>query len=256
MPGKPEHRILVIDDEQVVLDASARLLFAEGFDVVTALDAESGLDLAKTAAPDLALVDLKLPRLSGLDFMDAVLEHDPSLHVILATGVSTADQAVAALNHGAFDFLPKPFTYEELMSPVLRAYRHQELLEQGAALRLPPADPSLLFLGLQAWAHPQEHSLIRLGASDLFQRTAGSVLEIVLPRVNAEIRQGAPLARVRTADGRWHVVLAAAGGRVVEANAQLADAPQLLNNDPFGEGWIAELQCPEFHRELPNLRSQ
>lgn len=250
-----EHLILVIDDEQVVLDAAARLLSAEGFEVVTALDAEKGLELAESAAPDLAVVDLKLPGMSGLEFMDASLARDPDLHIILTTGVSSADQAVAALNHGAFDFLPKPFTYEELMSPVLRAYRHKEMREDGVTAAPAASGSELLFLGLQAWAHPLREHVLRLGVTDLFQRTTGEVVEIVLPKVNTEIRQGAPLARIRSRDGHWHVSLAAAGGRVMEANAELVDTPKLLNTDPLSDGWIAGIQSTEFHRDLPNLRA-
>jgi CheY-like chemotaxis protein len=236
-----------------VLDAAARLLRAEGFEVTAAEDAERGVEMLGRVQPDLAVVDLKLPGMSGLEFMEAARAERPRLQVILTTGVSTAEQAVAALNRGAFDFLPKPFTYEELLSPVLRACRHLEITKQGGAPKEAPQHTGVLFLGLQAWARPEGDHSVRLGVTDLFQRTAGSVLEVVPPKIHAEIRQGAPLARVRTEEGRWHVALAAVGGRVVSENADLVSTPQLLNDDPLGSGWVALVQAPDLYRDLPNL---
>jgi DNA-binding response OmpR family regulator len=249
-PLDAPYRILVIDDEQVVLDASSRLLSAEGLEVVTALDAETGIELLETSPPDVAVVDLKLPGLSGIEFMEAAHERYPQLRIILTTGVASADQAVAALNHGAFDFLPKPFTYEELMSPVLRACRDASLPASGDS---DAGVSERLYLGLQAWALPLADTSIRLGATDRFQQTTGKILEINHPRINEELRQGGPLARVRTADARWHVVLAAAGGRVTEINQSLSARPGLLNDDPEGAAWIAVIQTTELHRDLPNL---
>jgi glycine cleavage system H lipoate-binding protein len=189
--------------------------------------------------------------MSGLDFLDRTTSSGERLRVILTTGISSADQAVAALSRGAFDFLPKPFTYEELMSPIARACRDIEFTERGAG-REAPDDPELLFLGRQAWARPEGGS-IRLGASHSFQRNAGKIMEVIPPRISVELGQGGPLARVRTEDERWHVVLAAVGGRVSMVNGRLIDAPHLLNDDPWRGGWIAEVQASELYRDLPNL---
>lgn len=253
MAGREAYRVLVIDDEQVVLDASARLLSAEGFEVLTALDAESGLQLVESNPPDLAVVDLKLPGMSGLEFMDKALLSVEGLRIILTTGISSADQAVAALRHGAFDFLPKPFSYEELMSPVLRASRDIEFSKREDECVSRAGGEGLLFLGKQAWAKPDTTGIVRLGASCTFQRNAGKMLEVVPPKINVELRQGGPLARVRCEDGHWHVVLTAVGGRVLKINHDLVTRPSLLNQDPWDTGWIADIQTAELYRDLPNL---
>jgi len=253
MAARAPYKVLVIDDEQVVLDASARLLSAEGFEVMAALDAETGIALAQSGSPDLAVVDLKLPGMSGLDFLDRATSSGERLRVILTTGISSADQAVAALSRGAFDFLPKPFTYEELMSPILRACRDIEFSEEADEHRIAPHEPDLLFLGRQAWARVGKGGDIRLGASYTFQRNAGEMLEVVPPKINAELKQGGPLARIRTEDGRWHMVLAAVGGRVTAVNERLTESPGLINSDPWVAGWIADLHTSELHRELRNL---
>ena len=114
-------RILVVDDEQVILDSARKILAPEGLSVMTALDAETALEVLPAHSPQIMITDLVLPGASGMKLLEKALEHDPRLVVILTTGYSTIDNAIAALKHGAFEFLPKPFTCEELLACVARA---------------------------------------------------------------------------------------------------------------------------------------
>lgn len=114
-------RILVVDDEQVILDSAKKILAPEGFSVMTALDAETALQALPAHSPHIMITDLVLPGASGMKLLEKALEYDPRLVVILTTGYSTIDNAIAALKHGAFEFLPKPFTCEELLACVARA---------------------------------------------------------------------------------------------------------------------------------------
>jgi DNA-binding NtrC family response regulator len=116
-----ELRILVVDDEPVILDSARKILAPEGLTVLTASDAETALAILKAQAPQILITDLILPGASGMKLLDAALEHDPGLVVVLTTGYTTPDNAAAALKHGAVDFLAKPFTYEELLASVARA---------------------------------------------------------------------------------------------------------------------------------------
>jgi two-component system, OmpR family, phosphate regulon sensor histidine kinase PhoR len=113
--------ILVVDDEQVILDSAKKILAPEGVSVLTAPDAETALSVLTDKAPHILITDLILPGASGMSLLEKALEHDPGLVVILTTGYSTVENAVAALKHGAFEFLPKPFTCEELVASVGRA---------------------------------------------------------------------------------------------------------------------------------------
>jgi DNA-binding NtrC family response regulator len=114
-------RILVVDDEQVILDSARKILTPEGVSVRTAPDAETALSVLSAEAPHILITDLVLPGASGMKLLESALEHDPGIVVILTTGYSTLENAVAALKHGAFEFLPKPFTCEELLACVARA---------------------------------------------------------------------------------------------------------------------------------------
>lgn len=113
--------ILVVDDEQVILDSAKKILAPEGVIVLTALDGETALKVLTARSPHILITDLILPGASGMKLLEKALEHDPRLVVILTTGYSTVENAVAALKHGAFEFLPKPFTCEELLGSVARA---------------------------------------------------------------------------------------------------------------------------------------
>ena len=114
-------KILVVDDEQVILDSAKKILSPEGVRVLTALDAETALKVLVAESPDILLTDLILPGASGMKLLEGALAHDPGLVVILTSGYSTVQNAGAALKHGALEFLPKPFTCEELLASVARA---------------------------------------------------------------------------------------------------------------------------------------
>ena len=114
-------RILVVDDEQVILDSAKKILAPEGVSVLTAPDAETALSVLTDKAPHILITDLVLPGASGMKLLESALKHRPGLIVILTTGYSTVENAVAALKDGAFEFLPKRLTCDELLACVGRA---------------------------------------------------------------------------------------------------------------------------------------
>ena len=90
------------------------VLSSEGHTVRTAPDGLLGLEEAMRRRPDIILTDLMMPRMTGLELMKAVKEHDPSIEAILMTAHSTVESAVGALRSGAYDFLTKPCNLDEL----------------------------------------------------------------------------------------------------------------------------------------------
>lgn len=247
--------ILVVDDEQVVLDAATRILTEEGFEVHGTLDAESALALLDEVRTDLAVVDLKLPGMSGLDFIEAARSTRPDLPVIVTTGISSVDVAIEALKEGAFDFLPKPFTFEELLGPVYRASRYHSA---GPPSETPPErkPPGYLFLGMQSWAKLEPDGVVRIGASDVFARTAGNVRSVSFPEPDDRIRQGGRVALVHTSDSRSHVVLSPVSGTVLKTNAAVSGDPESVNDDPLAGGWLAIVRPSDLQHELENLHSE
>jgi len=130
-----ERKILVIDDEEVVLDSCTQVLSGPACKVLTAGNGEQGLRIVEEAEPDLVFLDLKMPGLSGMEVLERIRAKYPLMVVIVITGYATVGSAVEAMKKGAFDFLPKPFSPEELRLITRRGLEHRDLLVQTSALR-------------------------------------------------------------------------------------------------------------------------
>ncbi len=132
---QPKHKILVIDDEEVVLDSCTQVLDGGDCRVTTANNGAEGLKRLEDVQPDLVFLDLKMPGLSGLEVLERIRDKQPLMVVIVITGYATVSSAVEAMKKGAFDFLPKPFTPEELRLIARRGLDHSHLVQQAVALR-------------------------------------------------------------------------------------------------------------------------
>jgi CheY-like chemotaxis protein/glycine cleavage system H lipoate-binding protein len=246
--------ILVIDDEQVIRESVRKILSAEGFRVRTAADAESGLDILRGGEPEIALIDLKLPTLSGMDLLGLIRREFPQVPAIMTTGYSTLENAVASLQEGGFDFLPKPFAYEELLSAVQRAGRFVGLPE---SMRLPGLNAPagrVYRLGMWVWARVDADDTALVGITDLFQRLVGGIIQVELSVPHGEVRQGSRLVELGAADQLRHPVWSALSGRLIERNLQVEADPSLLNRDPWGSGWLVRILPDNLRTELANLR--
>jgi CheY-like chemotaxis protein len=112
---KPKATILVIDDEQIVHESVQRILEDEGYRVDAAFRVDQALDKLSKESYDLVLTDLMMPDRSGMDAVEAVSRDHPDTGVVMFTGYATVDSAVQSMKLGAFDYLPKPFTPDELL---------------------------------------------------------------------------------------------------------------------------------------------
>jgi signal transduction histidine kinase len=133
MDGRP--RILIIDDEEVVLDACAQILGDRDYNLATAADGAAGLDRLGEFHPDLVFVDLKMPGLSGFQVLERIREIDPTVVTVVITGYATLSSAVEAMQRGAYDFLPKPFTPDEFRVVTGRALEKRRLQQEAHRLR-------------------------------------------------------------------------------------------------------------------------
>lgn len=135
-----KERILVIDDSETTQELFSQMLAYAGYTVLRAYDGEIGLEQALTEQPDLILLDLNLPRLSGLEVLRALQEQGYKRPVILMTVYGSEEVIVEALRLGVRDYLPKPCSREDLYEAVERALatdrwnRHQERLAQQEAV--------------------------------------------------------------------------------------------------------------------------
>jgi len=120
-------RILVIDDEAGMRQGCQRALSPAGYVVETAADLASGLELIHSRNYDLYLLDVMLPDGSGLDLLNPIQEQDPNSICIIITGFGSIEMAVEAVRRGAYDFLSKPFTSDELLVAVAQGLERRRL---------------------------------------------------------------------------------------------------------------------------------
>jgi signal transduction histidine kinase len=127
--------ILVVDDEEPIRDSCKQVLSKAGYDCHTATDGIEGLHIAHQIEPHLVLLDLMMPGIDGLEVLTQIRKTHPQTVCIVITGYATIESAVDAMKHGAFDFLPKPFTPEELRLKVVRGLEQHRLLAETVSLR-------------------------------------------------------------------------------------------------------------------------
>lgn len=132
-------KILVVDDQPLLLDTLRRVLGTVGFEVQTADDGESALRLAREERPDLILLDVVLPTISGLEVC-RILRKDSSVPILMLTAMDKEVDKVVGLELGADDYLTKPFSVRELLARVkalLRRVEWGQSLEETAACAEP-----------------------------------------------------------------------------------------------------------------------
>jgi DNA-binding NtrC family response regulator len=127
--------ILIAEDEKNIREGLAKNLELDGYQVFRAEDGQIALDLMKQEEIDLVITDLKMPRVSGEQLLKEVVQHWPTVSVIVLTGHGTIETAVQAMRDGAFDFLTKPLNLERLSMLVKRALSTRELVLQHRALQ-------------------------------------------------------------------------------------------------------------------------
>lgn len=129
-------RILVVDDEQEILVSCFKILRDRGYQVSTCADGTEALACLRKYPFDLLLIDLKMPGKDGIQILEEAKKIDPEAEVIIFTGYATIESAVAAIKKGAFDYIQKPFTADQLSIAVEKALEHRRLIRENKQLRL------------------------------------------------------------------------------------------------------------------------
>ncbi|MBW1886957.1 MAG: response regulator [Deltaproteobacteria bacterium] len=125
-------RILVVDDEKRIRDGCRKVLTQEGFEVAVAENGEQGLKMIEEAHYDITLLDLMMPGLSGFDVLAHVKTLHPDTVIIVITGYATVEHSIEAMKKGAFDFIPKPFSPDQLRVVVSKAIEYTGTLQDIA----------------------------------------------------------------------------------------------------------------------------
>ncbi|MBN2560602.1 MAG: response regulator [Phycisphaerae bacterium] len=253
MSNTPE--LLVVDDEEVICGACHRIFSAQGFHVESSSDAVDGLGLAIEKEYAAILLDIKMPVLDGIQFLQRLRKRKPDVPVILITGYPSVQSVAAAMRLGAVDYVTKPFTPEEITQAVQRLMRPRPAKREGELRSAPteaepwtPRAQEFRFWG-QSWLQLGKDGSVRVGAVPA--RSQGGTVEAVhLPSIFESIYQGLPLASLTVADKPQLIMPSAVSGVVVAVNELLTEDPSALWDDPCGNGWIACLRPTRLEEDV------
>jgi DNA-binding NtrC family response regulator len=114
-------KMLVIDDDSLILHSCSRIFTGEGYEVVTTDNPQEGLDIASRSMFDVILCDWKMPKMSGMDVVEMLVTKSPDSAIVMITGYPILERAIQAFKRGAADYIAKPFTPEEIINAVNEA---------------------------------------------------------------------------------------------------------------------------------------
>lgn len=128
-------KILIVDDELSIIEVLKRLFTKEGYAVSTSMDAKEALSKLREEVFDLMLTDIRLPGMDGLTLMKQARELQSHLAVIVMTAYADVDSAVIAMKNGAFDYITKPFKFDEILLTIQRALSYEDALAENEVLK-------------------------------------------------------------------------------------------------------------------------
>jgi len=141
-------RVLVVDDEPSICRSCERILAREGYDVRTAPSGSAALELLGQEAFDLVFTDLKMAEMGGMELLETLRGRFPDIVPIVITGYATIASVVETMKVGAFDYLPKPFTPDEMAAVARKAWDRRQLLLRSRATPVPTGEDPAMFAGI------------------------------------------------------------------------------------------------------------
>lgn len=257
MADKP--RILVVDDEEVILISVKKVLRKDDYEIETASSATEAVERMKTESFDVIITDLMMPGMTGLDLLDRIAEMELPSRAIMITGYATMKTAMQAMQKGAFDYVAKPFTRDELRSVVLRAVRSKpqsgedEFGPRPVQADNPLAPGRIVVLRNHSWARIREDGKVTIGLAPSLLANTGPLLSIEVPAAGEHVSQGKACTRLIAEDARVHAMWAPLSGRIVERNEEVLEKPRLATEDPMGRGWLLVVDPTSIEYEIENL---
>jgi len=265
----PRARILAVDDEAVVLDSFRRILVLEGFSVDTVEHGPEALGLVQRHDYDFVFTDLKMPDMDGVEVVKAVKHLRPDVDVVVVTGYGSIETAVQTLQHGACEYIQKPFSADELAEFAKKLVIKREARLEAARrpnvrvvapemAEVVPAHefcvPGGAFIGSgHAWVRIEPEGVVRIGIDDFIRKALGTVKDVSLPTRGKTYHQGEPLFTLKGLAGTVHVA-APLTGRVDHDNAGLSTDPQELIHSPYDRGWVCTMTPSDLAGELASLK--
>ncbi len=194
--------ILVVEDDVSMLFVLDECLKGRNYATLLARDGQEALDLFAAHSPSIVLLDLKIPKIAGLDVLQKIKEKSPETIVIILTGNATINNAVEAMKKGAYDFITKPFEVDNLLSVIEKAARkwkvaYENLLAQSDGRLI---SPGIYFSDISCGAKKLDSFIDQIALSDspiLIEGESGTGKSLIAREIHdRSLRRGGPFVRV------------------------------------------------------------
>lgn len=268
-----ELKVLVVDDEITVCKSCMKTLIQEDYVVDYSLNGEDALKKIAVSSYDLVITDLKMPKVDGMQLLRTVKARWPEVNVIMITGYGTIRSAVEAMKLGAFDYVSKPFTSEELAGVAARALGLTKLRREE---KVPVLYPPLIFDDVKTedlenmwcipehtWAKIRKDHTVQIGLDTVYRRLIGDEIgSLELPQIGKHLVQGEACVvitmkypkDIEPSKAARHNLWCPIGGVVMEINNDVQKDLSLLAKSPYGRGWLVRLEPLNLEEDLRNLK--
>lgn len=261
MKKKDQTDIILVDDEDVVLSSSAKILKSEGYSLDAVSTAENAIELLGKKSYRMMISDLMMPGISGFQLMSKVKVIFPRMPIIVISGYLTLNNIVDTFNNGAFDLIPKPYSYDELLAVVNRGLNYVsnsfKFSNRYEYLRSFTGNENLedyYFLGDHSWAKFSDDGSAHIGVGITFSQLMGEIKDFHMPGTNQEIAQGNAFVNIISGNSMAHRVVSPVSGRIIENNTELMKDHDLINRDPFFNGWLTRIMPQDKERDVTHLQ--
>lgn len=251
-------RILVIDDEEIVHASIRRILSRIGYEVEGVFSAREGLDRMQANSYDVVITDLMMPEMNGIEMLETMKQKQMNIPSIMITGYPTIKTAIQALRLGAVDYIPKPFTRQELLAPLARALRRgRPSVEKMSFENTDRKDEKLLdvlpgdcfYLPEHSWARYNQDGTMDIGVEISFLHSISKITAVEAPLENDLVEQGYPGFKLKAED-EIHSVFMPISGRVFNVNTEVLINPANIDE----KTWILKVVPSQLNDELVLLR--
>jgi len=244
--------ILIVDDEINVGKSIGRAIQSEEYEVERALSGEEALDKIKEKPYNLVIADLMMPGIGGIDLLKSIKANFPQINVIMITGYPTIKTAVQAVKIGAFDYLAKPFTPEQLRSVVARCFKSKDekIEKKPYGITMPQG---IYYIIGHTWVLPEEKNKGIVGVVYDYLKTVGRITNLQLPKENDNVLQGEMCAKMKDDADFNYGIWSPATGKVFEVNEKLKKDFSLLKKSPYHDGWLFRCELANFEEDKEAL---
>jgi glycine cleavage system H lipoate-binding protein len=203
-----------------------------------------------------------MPDMNGFELMDELEYKRIETPVIIMTGFSTLETAVKAIKRGAVNFIPKPFTAEEIIGCIYSgieyykiklALKSQSYTESASSIIYVPCPSKYSQFGVLSWINKDVEGVVYIGITDLYLKTISSIKEIKFKEVDGLIKQGINCADIISTDNYTHQLISPLSGSIIDINTEIINDVSLLEKDPYFKGWLYRIIPSDIERELKNL---